>query len=54
MVMKTPENPGRLPLIGLSVDPAKLFNLEAGYSIHRFLSRVRIRQAETLLSKETA
>jgi len=29
---------------------AELFNIEAGYSIHRFLSKVRIRHAEILLS----
>jgi AraC-like DNA-binding protein len=30
---------------------AELFNVEAGYSIHRFLNRVRIRHAETLLNE---
>jgi AraC-like DNA-binding protein len=29
---------------------AELFNLEAGYSIHKFLTKVRVRHAETLLS----
>lgn len=29
---------------------AELFNLEAGYSIHKFLTKVRVRHAESLLS----
>ncbi|MBV9876137.1 MAG: helix-turn-helix transcriptional regulator [Verrucomicrobia bacterium] len=29
---------------------AELFNLEVGYSIHKFLTKVRVRHAETLLS----
>ena len=29
---------------------AELFNLEAGYSIHKFLTKVRVRHAKTLLS----
>jgi AraC-like DNA-binding protein len=30
---------------------AELFNLEAGYSIHKFLTKVRVRHAKTLLSQ---
>jgi AraC-like DNA-binding protein len=29
---------------------AELFNLEVGYSIHKFLTKIRVRHAETLLS----
>jgi len=29
---------------------AELFNLEVGYSIHKFLTRIRVRHAESLLS----
>jgi AraC-like DNA-binding protein len=29
---------------------AELFNLEAGYSVHKFLTKIRVRHAESLLS----